>query len=465
MNRLSSFTNSETMIVAAWLGVIVGIECLVRIVLRRLIAEQKRRASSPDDELVAVHWLRAAIGPLSFLLWFYGAYAVGWLLTRQYGDLGDWLASALSAAKGLGVFCAGTWFFFKAARLIDVHFQRASARTAGRFDDIALPLFGSLLRLLVPGLALFLLLRLWPMGPALLHTFRKIIAVFLIIGVAWLLRRAAALSEQTLIGNRQTRDLTRLEDRAVITRVRMLRKIIVCLITLFAVAAVLMLFEEVRDIGRSLIASAGVAGIIIGFAAQKSIASLFAGLQIALTQPVRIGDQVKVSGEVGFVEEITLTYIVVRIWDLRRLVLPIAYFIENPVENWTRRSTDLLSAFTIRVDYSMPVQPLRDYLTQLVKKANAWDGKVFAVQVTGVDEHSMEIRVLGSASNAGSSFDLQCFLRENAIAFIHQTYPQCLPKAREEGKPISTWSQSEELLPRDFERIIRTQHENKTEPA
>jgi small-conductance mechanosensitive channel len=206
----------------------------------------------------------------------------------------------------------------------------------------------------------------------------------------------------------------------------------------------------VRDIGRSILASAGIAGIIIGLAAQRSLGNLFAGLQIALTQPVRIGDQIKVQDEVGFVEEITLTYVVVRIWDLRRLVVPLSYFIEQPVQNWTRNSSNMLSPVSIRVDFSFPVDKFRAYMKEVIAQSPFWDKVTFNVQVTASDHQSMEVRVLGSADSPGNSGNLQCELREKMIDYVHRHYPQCLPKAREEGKPMQEWRTSEEYEARDW---------------
>lgn len=424
-------------------------EILVRRILRR--QAQQRAATGDKDKAASGEWLAAAVGPLSVLMWFYGFYAAAWLLVREFASENlTRVEYILGRVAGAGAFIAGVWFFVRISRLVDVRLQAKAARSDSRIDDVFLPLLGSVLRLVVPAFALFFLLRLWPLDDQTVGVLRKAIAVVMIVSVAWLLRKAVMLAEKALLGHRNPKDIASMEDRALVTRVSVLRKIAVILITVFSLAAVLMLFDEVRDIGRSIIASAGVAGIIIGFAAQRSIASLFAGLQIALTQPIRIGDQVKVQDEVGFVEEITLTYVVVRIWDLRRLVVPINYFIENSVQNWTRNSTDLLSPVTLKVDYSMPVQPFREYMQRTIKETKAWDGKVFAVQATGLDDRSMELRILGSAASAGASFELQCFLREKAIAYVHRHYPQCLPKAREEGRPTASWKDSEEFGPREI---------------
>lgn len=210
----------------------------------------------------------------------------------------------------------------------------------------------------------------------------------------------------------------------------MLRKIVTSIVALIAIASMLMVFESVRHFGTAIIASAGVAGIILGFAAQKSIATLLAGVQIALTQPIRIDDVVIVEGEWGRIEEITLTYVVVCIWDWRRLVLPISYFIEKPFQNWTRTSAEIIGSVFLYVDYSVPLQPLRAELQRILNNSTLWDRKVSVLQVTDSKQHTVEIRVLVSARDAGTSWDLRCEVREQLIAYLQKHHPESLPRLR-----------------------------------
>jgi small-conductance mechanosensitive channel len=183
-------------------------------------------------------------------------------------------------------------------------------------------------------------------------------------------------------------------------------------------------------LGASLLASAGIASVVIGFAAQKSLSNLIAGFQIAFTQPLRLDDVVIVEKEWGRVEEITLTYVVVRIWDLRRLVLPITYFIEKPFENWTRTSSDILGTVFLYADYSANVEAVRNELTRVLKGAPLWDGKVGLLQVTNTSEKTIELRALMSARDASDAFDLRCLVRESLVAFLQRETPQALPKNR-----------------------------------
>ncbi len=416
----------------------------------------KKIAADPESDAaekkLSRELVEAALGPLCLLVWYYGLYVVAEISAGGITYNGDWqwLHTLLSHVAGLGLFIAGFWFFSSAAKVLDLHFRAHAAKTPGRLDDVLLPTLGLTLRLLAPIIALLLFIHTWPLSPESMQFARKLLAILLIGAATWILRRGVLLAETTILSAGDVNKTANYQVRALATRIQVLRKIAMVLITVFAIAAVLMLFDEVRDLGRSILASAGVAGIILGLAAQRSLGNLFAGLQIALTQPVRIGDQIKIQDEVGFVEEITLTYVVVRIWDLRRLIVPLSYLIEQPVQNWTRNSSNLLSPVGIRVDFSFPVDTFRTYMKEVIAQSPFWDKKTFNVQVTSSDQQSMEVRVLGSADTPGNSGNLQCELREKMIAYVHQRYPQCLPKAREEGKPMQGWRISEEIEPREW---------------
>ena len=202
-----------------------------------------------------------------------------------------------------------------------------------------------------------------------------------------------------------------------------------------------MLFEEVRQLGISLFASAGVAGIIIGFAAQKLIATVLAGLQIAITQPIRIDDVVIIENEWGRIEEITLTYVVVKIWDQRRLVVPSTYFFEKPFQNWTRTSAEILGTVFLYTDYHVSFDALRKELTRLLESTPLWDKRVNVLQVTDAKEYGVEIRALVSAKDSPTAWDLRVFIREKMIEFIQKNYPESLPRTRvvfEQGEQTST---------------------------
>ena len=224
--------------------------------------------------------------------------------------------------------------------------------------------------------------------------------------------------------------------RKIQTQVRVLKKIAVTLIVIITAASMLTVFDSVRRLGTSILASAGVAGIIVGFAAQRSLATLVAGVQIAFTQPIRLDDVVIVEGEWGRIEEITLTYVVVRIWDLRRMVLPITYFIEKPFQNWTRVSADLIGSVFLYVDYTVQLRVLRSELDRILEASKLWDRKVKVLQVTDAKEQTLELRVLASAADSSSAWDLRCEIREQLVDYLQRNHPGSLPRMRAELQPL-----------------------------
>lgn len=288
------------------------------------------------------------------------------------------------------------------------------------------------LRLLLP---LFMVLLLAPSlaFPATVSlVIRRLLALLFIGLVAWLLMALVLTGRDALLNRYNIETEDNLKARSVHTQVNVMVKILLIIIGFVAAAAAMMVFEHVRQVGTSLLASAGVVGIIVGFAAQRSISTLLAGLQIAITQPIRIDDVVIVEGEWGQIEEITLTYVVVRIWDLRRLIVPTHNFLEKPFQNWTRISADLLGTVSFHVDYSLPVDVVRDQLHTILKDHPLWDGKVWRVHVINATERTVELRALMSAANSGNAWELRCDVREKLLSFLQQNYPHCLPRVRAE---------------------------------
>lgn len=437
--KMSFFADPRWRLIAGLLVATALTVFLVRRVARRA-AERLQREGQDIDRHLFAELVHCAIGPLCVLAWYYAVYAVARvvLLSDWVPPAWAWADALVRRTASLGFFIAFLWFFYRATGVADRRLRRVAARTSGRIDDVLLPLFGTALRVTVPILAIFLLLRLWPISEGAMAVARKLTAVALIAAVTWALRRAVLLVDATVLGGEQLTESATLHQRALYTRVRMLRRVALVFIGIFAFAAVLMMFDEVRDVGRSILASAGIAGIVLGIAAQRSLGNLLAGIQIAVTQPIRLGDQVLVEGDVGNVEEITLTYVVVRVWDQRRIVLPISYFIEKPFQNWTRVATNMLSPLAMKFDFTLPVGELRTHLQQEIAKSPFWDQKVFGVQVTNSDDRAMEVRVLASAPDSGASFNLQCELREKAIEFVRARYPECLPRIRQEQKRVET---------------------------
>ncbi|MCH4822866.1 mechanosensitive ion channel family protein [Gramella lutea] len=252
----------------------------------------------------------------------------------------------------------------------------------------------------------------------------------IILSIAWFLILIFKVLKRRMLRKYDVESSNNLKARKVYTQYMILENIIIFIIVILAIGIALMSFDSIISVGISLLTSAGIAGIIIGLAAQKAIGTLLAGIQIALTQPIRLDDVVIVEGEWGWIEEINLTYVIVRIWDKRRLVVPTTYFIENPFQNWTRTSADILGTVYIYADYALSIDDLRKEQTRLLNSTDLWDGKVDVLQVTNTTEKSVELRVLVSAKDSPTAWDLRVFLREKLLKFIQENYPESLPKSR-----------------------------------
>ena len=288
------------------------------------------------------------------------------------------------------------------------------------------------LRLGLPLLAVVVVLPFVSLPEHLLDLLRHSISILTIIIVAWLVVRSAAVLQDYLLDKYRIDAEDNLKARKIQTQMRYLKRVFAVIVGVIALALILMNFEKVRQLGTTILASAGIVGIVVGLSAQRTIGTILAGLQIAITQPIRIDDVVIVENEWGRIEEITFTYVVVRIWDLRRLILPITYFIEKPFQNWTRVTADILGTVFLYVDYTVPVQPIREELHRILKGSSYWNGNAWGLQVTNSTDRAVELRALVSASNASSAWNLRCEVREKLIQFIQENYPEGLPKVRAE---------------------------------
>lgn len=262
-------------------------------------------------------------------------------------------------------------------------------------------------------------------------------SILLIVALAWVLIVFLRISKIIFLEKYDTAKENNLRSRKLHTQFNILERIVIFLIVVIAIGLILMLFEDVRRIGISVFASAGVAGIIIGLAAQRVIAAVLAGLQIAITQPIRLDDVVIIENEWGRIEEIALTYVVVNIWDKRRLIVPSTYFFEKPFQNWTRTTSEIMGTVFIYTDYHVSFEALRNELTRLLKSTPLWDGKVNVLQVTDAKPNGVEVRALMSAKDSATAWDLRVFIREKLIEFLQKNYPESLPKTRVlvENKP------------------------------
>lgn len=260
----------------------------------------------------------------------------------------------------------------------------------------------------------------------LLH-FLKLVIIF---AATWLIISILKLGKEILLRPYDFDEKDNLRARKVTTQFRIIERILITIIIIISLGIALMTFDSIRQIGVSLFASAGVAGIIIGFAAQKLLANVLAGIQIALAQPIRLEDVVIVEGEWGWIDEINLTYVVVRIWDKRRLVVPTTYFIEKPFQNWTRQTAEILGTVFIYTDYTVPFDKLRKELSRILESDKNWDGKVNVLQVTNATEKTVEVRALVSAVDSPTAWDLRVSVREKLITFLQENYPESLPRTR-----------------------------------
>jgi len=263
-------------------------------------------------------------------------------------------------------------------------------------------------------------------------TARKILLCLFIIQAGWIALVIANLAIDRYVQNLNLAASDNLMARKAATQMRIFRQatnvVLVALTTAFA----LMTFDGVRQFGVSLFASAGIAGIVVGLAARPMLENLIAGVQLALTQPLRLQDAVVINNEWGWVEEINSTYIVVRLWDWRRQIVPLSYLFQNPFTNWSRSSSSIIGTVLIYADYTLPMEPVRARATDIVKASPLWDGQVVNVQVSDAREHVMEVRILASASDSSRAWDLRCDIREKLIAFIREAFPESLPRLRRE---------------------------------
>jgi small-conductance mechanosensitive channel len=286
----------------------------------------------------------------------------------------------------------------------------------------------------LPSLALLLVWGLAPDALPFLPRVEHFTVLLLVASLTWLGCAAIGGLAQAVIEQHPTTVADNLEARRVLTQTRVLSRTATTIVLIAGAALALMTFPGARQVGASLLASAGVIGIVGGLAARPVFSNLIAGLQIALAQPIRLDDVLIVQGEWGRVEEITGTYVVLRIWDQRRLIIPLQWFIENPFQNWTRSSSEILGSVMLWVDYSTPLDAVRAEAKRITESAPEWDGRVFNVQVSDATERTMQLRVLVSSADSGKSWDLRCKLREGLLTFLAREYPHCLPVQRQENR-------------------------------
>jgi small-conductance mechanosensitive channel len=326
-------------------------------------------------------------------------------------ELWQWLGVVLAALVA-----------YLIARLLAAILVRTTAyfvrSTPPRLDDAVVESARRPLRTILWAIAF----RLW-LGPlqlttAVVEVCQHVIYTALVLGITWLILRGLGVSSMILEERVARESYDAFHGRRVRTQAVLLRRVAGVVLGFVAGAITLLQFELVRSVGVSLLASAGVLGVVFGVAAQRSLAAVVGGIQFSVAQPVRMADQVVVEGEFGEIEEINLTYVVVRLWDKRRLIVPITYFLEKPFQNWTRTATDLVGAVAIKVDFAIPVDAVRAELRRICEADPLWDKKTCAVQATGSDAASVTLRALVSAADAPRLWELRCRVREHLLAFV-----------------------------------------------
>lgn len=292
---------------------------------------------------------------------------------------------------------------------------------------------------------LFFVLPFVPVPENIHAILREILALAMVCSLGWFAVGIVYVVQSILYRRYDVTLENNVDARRFRTQFQLLRRVIVAFIIVITIAACAYTFHDDRlwRAGTGLLASAGLASLVLAGAAKSTVGNFLAGMQIALTQPIRIDDVVVVSGEWGRIEEINSAYVVIKIWDLRRLIVPLSWFIENSFANWTRESADILGTAFLYLDYSVPVDPLRAKLNDIARNAKQWDGKVVGLQVTDLREHTMELRCLVSSRNSSENFDLRCIIREEMMKYVRENYPDAFPTARFLARPKDQPSQFE----------------------
>jgi small-conductance mechanosensitive channel len=330
----------------------------------------------------------------------------------------------------IGYFLSLIVFVYWIVHLVDGWLNQLARHQPRRWYQPTFPLVGQLIYydFLLTAFHYFINLLDLPGGAAAVAS--KIVAIVsIVVNTVMVIQMVRALEDIALVRT-EMRHYDTYRYRSLQTRLRVLRQLTIFILVIICAAAILLNFDPVRQIGTGLLASAGVAGVIVGLAAQKSLSTIIAGLQIALTNPMKIDDVVVVDGEYGQIEEISLTYVVVRAWDQRRLILPITYFIDKSFQNWTRSSSELLGTVFLYVDYMVPIDEIRAEAKRIVSESALWDNRTFGVQVTDWKTDSIEIRVLVSADSSGRLFDLRCEVREKLLGYLQEREPMVFPRVR-----------------------------------
>jgi small-conductance mechanosensitive channel len=416
---------------AVHLGVLLGIQRLLTQLAKYLRVDRLSLVNDRSTKSAVIHAILTRLdlwiwgcGLYTLLAWHFGEslsflFGQNWASpTRQFAMV---QAFSILALSSLG------------ARLIYVSNRRLRALAAGEashWEGVIAVLCADMLQIGIPLVALTFVLSQIGLPPFITSHWRDIVTALVIIATGYVASRQVNLVADKIIQSHRVRGGVDLRSRALYTEVSSLRNAIVVVIAFLTVATAMIFCAPLRHIGASLLASAGIITVLAGVVVQRSLGDLFAGFRLAITQPILLDDVVVVEGEFGKVEEITLAYVVLHLWDQRRLVVPITHFLEKPFENWTRRSTELLGTVFLYFDYHLPVDELRTEFFRFVEAHPAWDRRTRSLVITDAKETSMQLRALVSAADPDKLWTLRCDVREALITYVQERYPSHLVKTR-----------------------------------
>ncbi|MGD9948988.1 MAG: mechanosensitive ion channel family protein [Desulfobulbus sp.] len=419
---------------------VLAMERTLRFVINRWLRRKNVAAEPPSWAAI---FARGISKPLSLFIWAYGTYGALSPLFPLLAQQGvpEKIHLGIIWATDVTGSIAALWFCYRLLHLANYQIIRWAGNQHGWIGKMIKGLserYHSPMKVLILLIFCRLISPLFGFGLLAESLIGQTFGLLLIATITWLTIQTLHVLEEVFLSHYRMDAADNLAARKMHTQVQFLKRMAITLVLVLAGGSMLMLFDKVRQLGTSILASAGIIGIVVGLAAQRSISNILVGLQIALTQPIRLDDVVIVENEWGRIEEITTTYVVVKLWDLRRLIVPTTYFTEKPFQNWTRGSSELLGTVFLYTDYTIPVAMVRERLRLILAESNWWNGKVGEVHVTNTSAQGMELRMLASADNAGAAWDLRCQIREQMVTFLQEQYPQCLPRIRAELQPLST---------------------------
>jgi len=323
-------------------------------------------------------------------------------------------------------------FFYLVIVAISAEYEQVLSATHYRTTSHVLSVIRKGLRIIFAFIAIYTIISIFEIRHQSLDVAHKIISVFFIGSIAWIVLQILSIWEVYFYHKysslEQGSDLRSATNSY--TKIHQLRNVAVVVIMIISIATALMVFDSVRNIGISILASAGFLTAIVGLAAQKTLGSMFAGIQLAFSQPFGIGDSIIVENEIGTVEELTLSYVVIKIWDARRVILPISYFIEKPFTNLSRDEQGIAGAIKLYVDYTLPIEPVRNELSKILTESSFWNKRVNSLAVSGFKENTVELTIKASSNNSDNLGTLSNEIREKLLEFIRQNYPESFPKFR-----------------------------------